>query len=56
VGQKPGYPRFRSGDRYNSFSLSAPAFRMEGPDVLILPSWAAFVCACIGRCAALPAI
>jgi putative transposase len=35
AGQKAGYPRFRSGDRYNSFSLSAPAFRMEGPNVLI---------------------
>jgi transposase len=35
AGQRAGYPRFRSGDRYNSFSLSAPAFRMEGPNVLI---------------------
>jgi transposase len=30
AGQKPGYPRFRSRERYNSLALSAPHFRMEG--------------------------
>jgi putative transposase len=30
AGDKPGYPRFRSKDRYNSFALSAPGFRLEG--------------------------
>ena len=35
AGRKPGYPRFRSMDRYNSFSLSAPGFRVEGERVLI---------------------
>jgi transposase len=30
VGQKPGYPRFRSPDRYHSLALSAPGFRIEG--------------------------
>jgi putative transposase len=35
AGQKPGYPRFRSRDRYNSLALSAPHFRIEGKQLLI---------------------
>jgi putative transposase len=34
AGRKPGYPRFRSMDRYNSFSLP-PGFRVEGERVLV---------------------
>jgi putative transposase len=35
AGQKPGYPRFRSRERYNSLALSAPHFRMEGNQLWI---------------------
>jgi putative transposase len=33
AGERPGYPRFRSPDRYNSFALSR--FRVEGHRVLV---------------------
>src|SRR5215471_3981126 len=35
AGQKGGYPRFRSRDRYNFLSLSTPAFRVEGQTLAI---------------------
>jgi putative transposase len=35
AGQKPGYPRFRSQDRYDSFAWNAPRF---SPDGLLIPN------------------
>lgn len=35
AGSKPGYPRFRSRERYNSLALSAPGFRIEGNLLLV---------------------
>ncbi len=36
AGEKPGYPRFKSRDRYDSFVMKQNAFRVEG-DKLYLP-------------------
>jgi putative transposase len=34
-GQKPGYPRFRSRDRYDSLACSAPDFRVDSGRVVV---------------------
>lgn len=35
AGQIPGYPRFRSHDRYDSVAISAPRFKIDGDRVAI---------------------
>ena len=35
AGQKPGYPRFRSRERYSSLAIHAPNFRIEGRTLLV---------------------
>jgi putative transposase len=35
AGQTPGYPRFKSRDRYHSFSVGAQNFRLEGDTIII---------------------
>lgn len=36
AGQKPGHPRFRSHDRYDSFSVDSQNFRIEGHTIVIV--------------------
>lgn len=38
AGQKPGYPRFKSKDRYTSFGLSVDVKRLRGTNKLMLPN------------------
>lgn len=41
AGQKPGYPRFRSRERYDSFTVEADKFRVDG-DLLVITKLGGF--------------
>jgi putative transposase len=35
AGQKPGFPRFRLRDRYDSLAMSSPTFKVEGGTIIV---------------------
>jgi putative transposase len=35
-GKTPGYPRFRSQDRYDSFTVDGPNFRVQGSTIIVV--------------------